>query len=428
MSELRERFRALDALDVPDVMSRARTMGPIPPGPDRTPPMRRVGALVLAAVIAIAAVVLIIRTFNQPLQPADPTPTPTDTLRRDGEVITYSGDPFSSGGDLLAQDPTTGEVRVLVDGRDDVAGGIGSAAWSADGRWLAFEILGCSPDIPTAGLWVTNSQGEHRQLTMKRCIPDSERSPINEFWAWSPTAPRLVVERITIDGDPLVVIDPETGEQTDLGEAFGDVTALAWSPDGARIVYGTHPSGSIYMVGVDGGDHSVLASSLGYAYGFGESAIHWSPDGAHIVIQAWDITDTDPPDTVVYLMNSDGSGLRELETDGQVDGISWSPDGTQIAYASFSGGPLDRRLQIWTVTLDGSAPSLLFESSATRSYEGGRPVWSPDGTQIAFEHVPTDGEAAWPVVNADGTGPIREVDELRYLSWRGGWYFCECYG
>jgi hypothetical protein len=34
----------------------------------------------------------------------------------------------------------------------------------------------------------------------------------------------------------------------------------------------------------------------------------------------------------------------------------------------------------------------------------------------------------WLVMNADGTGDAREIDEIQYLSWRGGWYFCHCYG
>ena len=57
----------------------------------------------------------------------------------------------------------------------------------------------------------------------------------------------------------------------------------------------------------------------------------------------------------------------------------------------------------------------------------GSPLWSPDGTQIAFARVTPD-EEVWLVTNADGTGDAREIDELRYLSWRGGWYFCHCYG
>lgn len=57
-------------------------------------------------------------------------------------------------------------------------------------------------------------------------------------------------------------------------------------------------------------------------------------------------------------------------------------------------------------------------------------MWSPDGSQIAFET--DDGVTGHPpghlVVNADGTSDPREIDELKYLSWLGGWYFCFCYG
>ena len=133
-------------------------------------------------------------------------------------------------------------------------------------------------------------------------------------------------------------------------------------------------------------------------------------------------------------MNADGSDLHQLAEDVDVQGtywspgLSWSPDGTMMAYATFSGGREDRRMQISTGSPDGSAPSLLFESAAPPLETGGSPVWSPDGTQVAFESTTTDGMEVWLVANADGTGDAREIDELRYLSWRGGWYFCECYG
>ena len=61
--------------------------------------------------------------------------------------------------------------------------------------------------------------------------------------------------------------------------------------------------------------------------------------------------------------------------------------------------------------------------------DGGSPVWSPDASHIAFA---TDKEAPQKpthiAVKADGTGESREIDELTYLSWQGGWYFCRCYG
>ncbi len=95
-----------------------------------------------------------------------------------------------------------------------------------------------------------------------------------------------------------------------------------------------------------------------------------------------------------------------------------------MAYATFPEDANLWQIHIWTGSADGSAPSLLFESAAPPLETGGSPVWSPDGTQVAFESTTTDGMEVWLVTNADGTGEVREIDELRYLSWRGGWYFC----
>ncbi len=58
----------------------------------------------------------------------------------------------------------------------------------------------------------------------------------------------------------------------------------------------------------------------------------------------------------------------------------------------------------------------------------GGPIWSPDGTQIAFRYDSHSSHRSYLVANADGTGDVHEIDELQYRGWRGGWYFCECYG
>ncbi len=144
----------------------------------------------------------------------------------------------------------------------------------------------------------------------------------------------------------------------------------------------------------------------------------------------------------LYLANAEGSDLRLLDRivaglwpvwhPGLSVGTAWSPDGTRLAYLNLSGPKGHRELQVWTVSVNGSDPSLV--ASRLLRVDGGGPVWSPDGSQIAFL---TEREGGIQpglvvrdqlVVNADGTGEPTEIDELMYLSWAGGWYFCFCYG
>jgi hypothetical protein len=139
MNELRERFRALDTLEVPDVLSRARSMGPRSPDPEPTPRGRRIGAYVLAAAIATLAVIAIARALDQPERPADePTPTPTPG--------TLGSLAYTVDGDIYVADwDGSNPVRIAkghpVSGGGDcrrVAYSIEGSIWSPDGRYLAY--------------------------------------------------------------------------------------------------------------------------------------------------------------------------------------------------------------------------------------------------------------------------------------------------
>jgi Tol biopolymer transport system component len=394
------------------------------------------------AVAAFAGLVVVlgafagVKTIEAAPTPADhPTPSvtppPSGVQRRGAETLVYKGGAeFGNPGDILAVDPSSGETRILVRA-DQIQGQLDAAAWSADGRMLAFGVNGCSPDAPDAGIWIADAPGNARRVSEMPCGTDPEAWN-SQVFAWSPTTSQLVVVRALAKDASLVLIDAATGDQTDLGAATGEVTgALVWSPDGTRVIYAA--GHSIYSVNVEDGVHSLLAGSVGYvqpywrAPGIGPAGMSWSPDGSHLLFG----TDR------LYVMNPDGSGVRELlEAGAELAGFAWAPDGSTIAVGTYSQEGSDRRFQISTMSLEDPTRFLVYEapvSSARDTAEHNNslmPVWSPDGTQIAYRigYNDTWGHPVYVVVNADGTGDARSLDGVVYRSWRGGWYHCECYG
>jgi Tol biopolymer transport system component len=406
---------------------------------------RKIGTIVVVtAIVAILLGIGLGTIGDRTKRPANP-PHESHPGTFTGMVIRYTGNyNFEVPGDLVARDPSTGRAITLVDDArvPDFHGRlIAWAAASADGRWVAFESPFCQDNLPEgitegkSGLWVTNGTDEPRQLTAP-CVEHPQGPTSEGDWAWSPTGSRLGV----VEGDHLILIDPATGDRTDLGQAAGVVTSLAWSPDGTRIAYATvpteglnsSPEGSVYAVSVDGGDPALIAESLGQVTGGQEGAgIAWSPDGARIAV----VADAGTP--TLYVMNADGSDRRRLAEHVALEDLSgapnldWSPDGTRIAYATMSDAR--DKLQIWSGSPDGSAPVLVFASTSSSGRGiglSGVPVWSPDGTRIAFQYSPKlEGDkGVLLIANADGRGDIHEIDELKYREWRGGWYFCQCYG
>ena len=87
----------------------------------------------------------------------------------------------------------------------------------------------------------------------------------------------------------------------------------------------------------------------------GEGSPTWSPDGTKIAYTRRDTF----TNSEVYVMNADGTGVRNLTNDPAFDFESdWAPDGKQIAFTS-----------------DRSGGDLRFEGAAVYTMR-------PDGTQL----------------------------------------------
>lgn len=137
----------------------------------------------------------------------------------------------------------------------------------------------------------------------------------------------------------------------------------------------------------------------------------WSPDGKHIVYSGERFGGTN-----IIRMNADGSGQTAL-TDtqyplGNFEPV-WSPNGAKIAFVSSRAGA--GRGEIWVMNADGTNPTrltinpqLAVDLSGPIYGKDSGPVWSPDGTKIAFWTTRLDlGNSEIYVMNADGSNPVR---------------------
>ncbi|NOT08940.1 MAG: hypothetical protein HOP28_12145 [Gemmatimonadales bacterium] len=86
----------------------------------------------------------------------------------------------------------------------------------------------------------------------------------------------------------------------------------------------------------------------------------------------------------LFVAQPDGSGLRQLTTGTSEDVTPvWSPDGTQVAFASTVAGNED----IWVIRADGTGLRNVTNHASGDSH----PNWSPDGRTIVFCSNRRDG-------------------------------------
>ena len=121
----------------------------------------------------------------------------------------------------------------------------------------------------------------------------------------------------------------------------------------------------------------------------------FSPDGTKIAAVS---------DRGLEVMELDGSNKEVIVKDKYIFYYSWSPDGKKIAFVTVSGKKGKIR-NIWVVNVDGTGLKQL-----TSGGNDENPTWSPDGTKIVFDRgegvewsePPKVYNSIW-IINADGT-------------------------
>lgn len=225
----------------------------------------------------------------------------------------------------------------------------------------------------------------------------------------------------------ILEIDPATGTgrklidcppQTD-GASCNVKYHLAWSPDGTQLAFtvtrfvsgeGNTSTPADEDLGVFIFDPLTrttrkIAPCLPARCGDGASAyaLDWAPDGSSIAVAEG---------KRITLLSADGGHRTTLiETTGMVNGLSWAPEGSRIVY-SMNG-------DLFVVGSDGEGPELILEGRG--GVGASDPVWSPDGTRIAYVTLtdypePVQGFGGWSTgaiwtVSPDGSQPTRLFEQ-----------------
>jgi TolB protein len=100
-------------------------------------------------------------------------------------------------------------------------------------------------------------------------------------------------------------------------------------PDGGQFVFTSDRSGTpqVYVQSIDGGDARRVTYKGSY-----NTAPSFSPDCKQIAYESRE------GGFQIYVINTDGTGTKQLTQSGSNQGPSWSPDGRYIAFSSNRGG------------------------------------------------------------------------------------------
>ena len=261
--------------------------------------------------------------------------------------------------DLWLAEVATGESRQLT----VAAKSSSDAAWSPDGRWIAFlsdrvaPMAGSPAGKKQVYVMPTNG-GESQQWTKME-------NGVNSF-AWAPDSKRIAIAAEA----------PKTKAMKDREESFGDY----------HVFHADYPMVHLWTLELPVADAAGITPAVGEpklltpGENFSVASMDWSPDGTKIAFGA-----TRDPDLIsgfsgdVYTVSVvDGAVKKIVDTPGPDGDPKWSPDGAQIAYMTSDGAKyfFYMNQKIAVVPSGGGTPRVL---TASFDEDPGLLQWSAAG-------------------------------------------------
>jgi dipeptidyl aminopeptidase/acylaminoacyl peptidase len=235
----------------------------------------------------------------------------------------------------------------------------GGARISPDGKWVVYTVTSTDwkADAFVGQLWIASlATGERRQFT---------RGPKASGNAeWSPNSEWVSFTSAREDGkNQIFVMRPDGGEAQRISKAATGVNAYQWSKDGSAIAYAADDSDS--KANKDREDKY----------------------GAFTVVRKdYTYTHLYTFDVAKALVDPQPGRRRTSGRTFTVQSFDWSPDGKQIAFSATINPDLiqGKTADIYVVTLGDEGASDAVRTLVSQPGPDNNPVWSSDGSQIAF--------------------------------------------
>jgi hypothetical protein len=312
---------------------------------------------------------------------------------------------YERGGDIYTVDPVTGIEHAIVTGPAlDV-----QPRWSRDGTHLVFERK--LQDAAGPGeLYVVEADGSH--LTLITPSPLAIVAADEDTYTFSPDGREVMVVTNVLGVSKISIARSDGSGIRTLELGMSAFMAAYRPPAGAQIAFvglaTANDNGGLYVVNADGtGLRSLIQPSVDSDLG----RPNWSPDGSRIAYGTW--STSAPGLTVrVHVIAADGSGDRELPRSRALWESTpiWSNDGRRLAIVRGYDDASGVAMYGAVVPVDGQSTGV--ETERPLILAGGccaSQEWSPDDSQVlsTFAQWPNDAPAqqvAWDPVTGRISG------------------------
>ena len=227
--------------------------------------------------------------------------------------------------------------------------------WSPDASRIAYTCFG-EPRAPSAQICMYS-------MELGRKVAFGHFGGTNASPSWSPDGTRLMFMSSVAGPANIYSADSTGGGLRRVTSSAGPDTSPVWNPKtGQRVVFVSGRGGlpQLYMMNTDGTDTEKLdLPDMGYVVD-----PDWSPNG-QLLAFSWRRPDGNFD---IYVMDIVSHKLAQVTRDaGRNEKPSWAPDGRHLVFQSTRTG----KWQIWTMIADGTGVRQLTTEGQNES-----PNWS----------------------------------------------------